>query len=203
QEKVDIDLSAVDRKACFLCSDKAMGNGRERAMVEIVSVDPATFDRSKTVEMAEEIESLDRALGEEGRRYILIGPGRWGTRDRWLGIPVTFSQISRAKIIAEADLPDFVVDSSLGSHFFHNVTSMDIGYLKISRGESSFIDWDWLRSMPMRRATKHCRWTRLETPADVLMDGKTSVAVILKPDASRAVGEPGSIPRTPAGAIDD
>ncbi len=203
QQKVDIDLTTVDRKACFLCSDKAMGNGRETELIDIVWVDPKTFDRSKTVEMAAEIEQLDRAINQEGRRYILIGPGRWGTRDRWLGIPVTFSQISRAKIIAEADLPDFVVDSSLGSHFFHNVTSMDIGYLKIAKGESSFVDWEWLRSMPLRQSTDHCRWTCLEKPVDVRMDGKTSVAVILKPDDRAYVDDPASVARTHGGSIDD
>jgi hypothetical protein len=203
QGKVDVDLSAVDKASCFLCSDKSMGNGREAGLTDIVWVDPDAFDRSRTVEMAAEIEALDRAIKEEGRRYILIGPGRWGTRDRWLGIPVTFAQIARAKIIVEADLPDFVVDSSLGSHFFHNVTSMDIGYLKIAKGESSFIDWEWLRSMPLQRSTAHCRWTRLEMPVDVRMDGKTSVAVILKPDARASADAPGPFPGTLAGSIDD
>lgn len=203
QGKIDVDLSLVDRRSCFLSSDKAMGNGRQTDLTDIVWVDPDTFDRSRTVEMAGEIEALDRAIKEAGRRYILIGPGRWGTRDRWLGIPVTFSQISRAKVIVEADLPDFVVDSSLGSHFFHNVTSMDIGYLKIGKNESSFVDWAWLRSMPQRRATEHCRWTKFDRPLDVRMDGKTSVAVILKPDEGRAADASEPVIGEPAGSIDD
>lgn len=181
QDKVNIDLSAVDRSDCFICSDKTMGNGRDTGLFDIVWVDPDSFDRAKTLEMAAEIEEIDAQLKKLGRRYILLGPGRWGTRDRWLGIPVSFAQISRAKIIAEVDLPDFIIDSSLGSHFFHNLTSMSIGYMKISRGEGGYIDWDWLRSMPTQMRTAHCRWTSLETAVDVRMDGRASKAVVLKP----------------------
>ena len=186
QDKVDVDLTEVEQENCFIHSDKTMGNGRDIGLYDIVWVDPATFDRSKTLEMAAEIEEIDAQMKKLDKRYILIGPGRWGTRDRWLGIPVSFSQISRAKIIAEVDLPDFVVDSSLGSHFFHNLTSLSIGYMKISRGEGGFIDWDWLRSMPTRYRTSHCVWTSLERPVEVKMDGRASVAVILKPGLSDA-----------------
>jgi len=108
----------------------------DRNVRDIVWVDPKTFDRSQTQEMASEIEILNNACKQQGQRYILIGPGRWGTRDRWLGVPVTFSQIAKAALIAEVDLPDFVVDSSLGSHFFHNLTSLNIGYMKIGRDET-------------------------------------------------------------------
>jgi len=181
QDKVNVDLLSVDRRNCFICSDRTMGNGRDTGLLDIVWVDPESFDRSKTLEMAAEIEEIDNQVKKQGRRYILIGPGRWGTRDRWLGIPVSFAQISRAKVIAEVDLPGFVVDSSLGSHFFHNLTSMSIGYMKISQGEGGYIDWNWLRSMPFRLQTPHCRWTSLESPVDVRMDGRTSKAVVLKP----------------------
>ena len=181
QEKVDINLAEVDRKECFIYSKKTMGNGRELGISDIVWVDPESFDRSKTLEMAAEIEEMDTQLKKLGRRYILVGPGRWGSRDRWLGIPVSFSQISRAKIIVEADLPDFVIDSSLGSHFFHNLTSMSIGYIKISRDEGDFIDWNWLKSMPTAQSSAHCRWTSLEVPIEVAMDGRSSKAFILKP----------------------
>ena len=181
QDKVNVDLLSVDKKNCFICSDKTMGNGRDTGLLDIVWVDPDSFDRSKTLEMAAEIEEIDIQLKKQGRRYILIGPGRWGTRDRWLGIPVSFAQISRAKLIAEVDLPGFVVDSSLGSHFFHNLTSMSIGYMKISQGEGGYIDWSWLRSMPAKMRTAHCLWTSLDSPVDVRMDGRTSKAVVLKP----------------------
>jgi hypothetical protein len=140
--------------------------------------------------MAGEVEELNALLRQEGRRYILIGPGRWGTRDRWLGIPVTFAQISRSRVIVEADLEDFVVESSLGSHFFHNVTSMNIGYLKVAKTDEGFIDWKWLKSMPCAKSTPHCRWTRLDVPVDVLMDGRTSRAALLKPSEEKQKAEP-------------
>lgn len=180
QDRIDIDLNSDAGEDAFIRSGKTMGNGRETSLSDIVWVDPSSFDRSRTVEMAAEIEAIDARMKKEGRRYILIGPGRWGTRDRWLGIPVTFAQISYAKLIVEVDLPGFVVDSSLGSHFFHNLTSMNIGYLKITRDEGDFIDWDWLRSLPLEMSTAHCRWTRMMGPVEVLMDGRSSKAVVRK-----------------------
>lgn len=182
EEKIDIDISPAGHDDCFIYSEKTMGNGRDLTLKDIVWIDPETFDRSKTLEMAAEIEELDKELKKLGRRYVLIGPGRWGTRDRWLGIPVSFAQISRAKIIAEVDLPDFVVESSLGSHFFHNLTSLNIGYIKIPQNsESGFIDWDWLKAATVKKRTAHCKWSSLEKPLDVRMDGRTSRATILKP----------------------
>ena len=137
--------------------------------------------------MAEEIESLDREIAKEGRRYVLIGPGRWGTRDPWLGVPVVFSQIAHARIIVEADLAGFRVESSLGSHFFHNVTSMNIGYLTVpARGGPSRVDWDWLSSMEPKRRTSHCVWTSLPGPLEILMDGRTSRAIVRKAVAGPA-----------------
>jgi hypothetical protein len=185
QDRVDVDLGSLDKKSCFIYSDKAMGNGRFDDIRDILWVDPVCFDRGRTVEMAGEIDELNTLLREEGKRYILIGPGRWGTRDRWLGIPVTFAQISRSRVIIEADLDDFVVDSSLGSHFFHNVTSMNIGYLKVGKTDSGFVDWDWLRSIPCLRRSAHCCWTRLDAPIEVLMDGRTSKAALLKPSGQK------------------
>ena len=190
QDRVDVDLESLDRQSCFIYSDKAMGNGRFDDIRDILWVDPESFDRSRTVEMAGEIEELNTLLRAEGRRYVLIGPGRWGTRDRWLGIPVTFAQISRSRVIVEADLEDFVVESSLGSHFFHNVTSMNIGYLKVAKTDEGFVDWGWLRSMPCARRTAHCRWTRLDSPVEVLMDGRTSKAALLKRGGEKQAAEP-------------
>jgi len=185
QDRIDVDMESLDRQACFIYSKKAMGNGRFEDIRDILWVDPERFDRTKTVEMAGEIEELNNLLRSEGRHYILIGPGRWGTRDRWLGIPVTFTQISCSRVIVEADLEDFVVESSLGSHFFHNVTSMNIGYLKVAETDEGFVDWDWLKSMPCARRTAHCCWTRLDASVDVLMDGRSSKAALLKPGVQK------------------
>jgi hypothetical protein len=109
----------------------AWATAATRACPDVVWVDPRRFERSATVAIAAEIEELDKEMRALGRRYVLVGPGRWGTRDRWLGVPVAFTQISMARVIVEADLPEFKVESSLGSHFFHNVTSMNIGYFTV------------------------------------------------------------------------
>lgn len=95
-----------------------MGNGRDDSVMDLVYVKPRSFDRSKTETIAAEVETMNDRLRKDERKYILIGPGRWGTRDRWLGIPVNFSQISNSRVIVETALEDFQVDSSLGSHFF-------------------------------------------------------------------------------------
>jgi hypothetical protein len=182
EDKVKVELGGIDSRDCLIVSVKSMGNGRDVTIRDVVWIDPERFDRSKTLEMAAEIEEMDREARKLGRKYLLAGPGRWGTRDRWLGIPVSFPQISRARVIVEADLPDFIVESSQGSHFFHNVTSMNIGYLTVSAGNrESFVDWAWLASQEAMKRTEHCVWTSLPSPLDIRMDGRTGKSLILKP----------------------
>jgi DNA-binding NarL/FixJ family response regulator len=181
-DRVEIDLTSFQREQCFMLSSRCMGNGRDFGLRAIVWVDPRKFERSATLEIAAEIEELDSIAREENFNYLLIGPGRWGTRDRWLGVPVSFSQISRAKAIAEVDLPEFVVESSQGSHFFHNLTTMRIKYMKVSHDAAEdFIDWSWLYRMPARVQTRHCALTVFESPMDLRFDGRNGVGAILKP----------------------
>jgi hypothetical protein len=116
----------------LLVSRKSMGNGLVEGITDIIYVEPERFDNLKTNEMAAEIDAINRKMLAQGRKYVLIGPGRWGTKDRFLGIPVEWPQISNAKIIVEVSLPNFHIDASQGSHFFHNVTSMNIGYLAVN-----------------------------------------------------------------------
>jgi DNA-binding NarL/FixJ family response regulator len=178
--KASVDIEGIDRAECFIYSDRSMGNGRDATVSDIVWVDPRRFERSETMAIAAEIEELDKEMRALGRRYVLVGPGRWGTRDRWLGVPVAFTQISMARVIVEADLPEFKVESSLGSHFFHNVTSMNIGYFTVPWNGGGSVDWDWLYSVPPARETAHCRRTGLPEALEILMDGRKSVAAIRK-----------------------
>ena len=127
------------------------------------------------------MEALNARLRREGRPYLLIGPGRWGSRDSWLGIPVTWPAISNARIIVETELPDFKVDPSLGSHFFHNVTSMNIGYFDVPWGsDRDFIDWDWLKSQPVLERTEHFVHARVERPLTARMDGRRGISAVFK-----------------------
>ena len=181
-DKIVIDLGALVKGECLVASDRCMGNGRIHGVRDLVFIDPESWDRSDTETIAKEIASLNESIKAEGRYYALIGPGRWGTRDRWLGVPVSFAQISNAKAIVEADLPDFSVDSSLGSHFFHNVTAMNIGYFSAAYGStSSFVDWDALASLPVHAKTAHCVHARTGDDIDISMDGRLGHGVIRIP----------------------
>jgi hypothetical protein len=185
-EEYNLDLSEVNRKQLVLYSERAMGNGRIDGLRDLIFVDPETFDKARTVEMTRELEELNNRLKEEDRHYILIGPGRWGSRDPWLGIPVNWNHISNVKIIVEAELPEFRVDPSLGSHFFHNVTSMNIGYFDIPcNSGGNFIDWEWLRSHSPAHRTEHLLHLRFKDPLVAKMDGRKRIAVIFKPSAQQ------------------
>lgn len=191
----EYEIKELNKDNLLLYTEKGMGNGLINDIQDVIYVDPGKFDRTKTVEMAAELESLNEVMKNNNRKYILIGPGRWGTRDRWLGIPVVWAQISNARIIVETGLKDFTVDASLGSHFFHNITSMNIGYFTIpfspdlrevpsNRDDevipSSFIDFHWLRNQKPENITKHFIHLCFTHPLKVLMDGKKSISVIYK-----------------------
>jgi hypothetical protein len=131
--------------------------------------------------MAEEVASINELLARENRKYILIGPGRWGSRDRFLGIPVAWPQISAARVIVEVSLPDFHPDASLGSHFFHNVTSMNVGYFSVDQDSGSdLIHWNRIREGRLIGKGTFYRHVRFEDPLSVRMDGKKGMAVISK-----------------------
>jgi len=129
-------------------------------------------------EMATEIEYFNKRLKKTGREYVLIGPGRWGSRDKFIGIPVKWSQISGARIIVETDLADFPLDASMGSHFFHNVTSMNVGYLSVHSGGESLIHYDLLEKQVVIEEGKFFRHIRFEHDLDIVMDGKKRQSLI-------------------------
>jgi hypothetical protein len=156
-----------------------MGNGVIDDITDIIFIDPEKFDNKLTVRMADEIAALNEKMVKEKRKYILIGPGRWGTRDRFLGIPVAWPQISGAKVIVEVSLPDFHPDASLGSHFFHNVTSMNVGYFSINQdSDQDKICWENIGSQQVVTNGEFFSHIRFENPLLVRMDGKKGMAVI-------------------------
>lgn len=175
----EIDLSKVDRDKVILFSDKGMGNGLIDDLCDVIYVDKALFDKSKTPEMAKEIEQLNAMMVKENRQYVLIGPGRWGTRDPWIGIPVNWPQISNAKVIVETSLEGYPLDASSGSHFFHNVTSMNVGYFSVQPEFSkSYIRYEILDNLPLLNQTSFFRHVRFDKPIVVKMDGKKRISVI-------------------------
>ncbi len=131
--------------------------------------------------MAEQIEYLNDLMIEEERKYVLIGPGRWGSRDRFVGIPVNWSQISNAKVIVEVSLDNYPLDSSLGSHFFHNVTSMNIGYFSVKHSSpTDFVSWELLKKQKVINETSFFKHVRFKKPLSILMDGKQKTSAIVK-----------------------
>jgi hypothetical protein len=174
-----IDMNKINPPEILLYADKEMGNGIIEDIHDVIFVDPDTFDKQKTFEMAEEINHINHSFLKEGKKYILIGPGRWGTRDRWIGIPVTWPQISAAKIIVETSLEGFPLDASSGSHFFHNVTSMNVGYFCIQPEMSgSYVRYDALRQQKNLRKTQYFSIAHFEQPLTIRMDGKQRIAVV-------------------------
>jgi CheY-like chemotaxis protein len=178
-EDYNINMDEIEEDKILLYSDKSMGNGKIDNISDVIYVDKDIFDKSRTEQMAEEIDQLNKMMIAENKKYLLIGPGRWGTRDKWIGIPVNWPQISNAKIIVETSLEDFPLDSSSGSHFFHNVTSMNVGYFSVQPEMSkSFITWEMLKKQKLINQTEFFRHVELDKPLIIKMDGKKRIAVI-------------------------
>jgi len=174
-----INEKEVDRKSLLLYTKNGMGNGLIDNLIDVIYVDKDSFDKSKTQEIAEEIEIINKKMIEENRKYILIGPGRWGTRDPWIGIPVNWTQISNAKIIVETSLDDFPLDASAGSHFFHNVISMNVGYFSVQHHtKECMINWDILDKQKLIYKTKYLKYIRFDKNLTVKMDGKKRISLI-------------------------
>lgn len=176
----NVDMDKIDKKSILLYTEKGMGNGVIKEIQDVIYINRENFDKAKTVEMTYEIDMLNKKMCEQNRRYILMGPGRWGTRDRWIGIPVKWPQISNAKIIVETDFEDYPLDASSGSHFFHNVTSMNVGYFTVQQKTSdSYVKWKKLDKQELIEETKFFRHVRFKEPLKVMMDGKKSISLIL------------------------
>ena len=174
-----IDLEEEDKDSIFLYSEKGMGNGIVDDVTDVIYVDLNKFDKTKTQEMALEIESLNQYMIEQKRKYVLIGPGRWGTRDRWIGIPVKWHMISNARVIVETAMDDFPLEASSGSHFFHNVTSMSVGYFTVQPELStSYINYKTLDDQLLIYQGEYFKHIRFKTPMKIKMDGRKRIYLI-------------------------
>ena len=175
-----INLNNLDKSKMVLFTKSSVGNGKIKEIRDIIFIKNEKFSKLKTIEMAEEIDQLNSIMDKSGKQYVLIGPGRWGSRDRFVGIPVNWSQISSAKVIVEVSLDNYPLDTSLGSHFFHNVTSMNIGYFSVQHSSNTdFISWDLLNKQKVIHETEFFKHVRFKNPFTILMDGKQKTSCIL------------------------
>ena len=183
QREMEILHIEEENDADLICrSSSVLGHGIIGDIYDIVYVDHQTFDRAKTVEIAAEVGLFNAVLTKQERPYLLIGLGRWGSADPWLGIPVKWDQISGAKTIIETNFKDMMVTPSQGSHFFQNLTSFMIGYFTINPlKKEGFIDWGWLEAQKQVDTKKYTRHIRLERPLTVKMNGHNNSGIVLKP----------------------
>ncbi len=182
RETEELNVDDVEPEKLICKSGYVMGNGIIKDIYDIVAVDIKRFERGKSHDVATEIGQFNQKLIAERRPYLLIGVGRWGSLDPWLGIPVKWEQIVGARAIVEGGLRDIDVTPSQGSHFFHNITSFMIGYFTVtSNPADGFIDWNWLTSQKSLEEKIFTRHLRFENPIIVKMNGKQNKGIILKP----------------------
>ncbi len=180
----DLAVGDVQPEQLICLSGKVLGNGRIENLHDVVVVDSQRFERSRSQEVAKAVAQLNRRLNEENRPYLLIGVGRWGSTEPWLGIPVEWDEISGARVIVEAGFRDFRVTPSQGSHFFQNLTAFQIGYFTVNpdAGEGS-VDWQWLTEQPAVEEQGCVRHLQFAEPIRIVMNSRTSQGVIFKPQA--------------------
>lgn len=180
KQKLDENLLDIDESELLLRSTNSLGHGIIE-LKDVVYVKTRDYSPASNPLIAEEIAKINELLVKSDTGYVLIGPGRWGSSDRWLGIPVKWSQISGARVIVEAGLTNYRIDPSQGTHFFQNLTSFGVGYFTVnSYMNDGVYDVDYLDSLPSVYETEHIRHIRFSSPLTVKMDGKKSVGVVLK-----------------------
>lgn len=180
KETVDIldeDLNSSDN---LISSEKVLGNGVSNDIHDIVLVKKDKFEIANTKEIAQEIDKINRKLLLDSRGGMFVGFGRWGSTDSWLGIPVNWGQIASAKAIIEISLPDFNVELSQGSHFFHNLISFKVPYFSLKYDEENKVDWDWLEKQIVIEDLKYVKHIKLERPLKILVDGRKGRGIIKK-----------------------
>lgn len=183
REGEDLQFEVIDRERVLCESAQVLGHGRIDDLRDIIAVDFHRFERARSKEVAESVGHFNARLSSDGTSYVLIGVGRWGSNESWLGIPVAWDQISGARVIVESGFRDFRVTPSQGSHFFQNLTAFQIGYFTVNpdAGEGA-IDWDWLNAQPAVEEHGCVRHLHFDAPLSVVMNGKTSRGLIFKPE---------------------
>jgi hypothetical protein len=186
EEEVELPNDELGRDDLLLASDRVMGNGSIETIHDVVYVRPESFEARFTPKIAAELGGFNRSLLDDGRPYLLVGFGRWGSSDPWLGIPVEWGQIAGARVIVESTLPGMDVEPSQGAHFFHNLISFEVFYLcvrhqDIGSGASRSIRWDWLDRQPAVSETDLVRHIRIAKPLRIKVDGRCGQGAVWHP----------------------
>ncbi len=180
EESIELDEKELFGENVLLASDRVMGNGVIENIYDVVYVKLNTFDKKDTLKIADEIDSVNRNLVADKKPYVLIGFGRWGSSDPWLGIPVEWGQIAAVKVIVESTLFGINVELSQGSHFFHNLTSFKVSYFSLTFDGEFRIDWRWLDEQTVVREMNFVKHIKLNKPLKIKVDGRKSRGVIKK-----------------------
>ncbi|MBP9481315.1 MAG: phosphoenolpyruvate synthase, partial [Parabacteroides sp.] len=182
KEVINENLKEIQNEDTILSSTSVLGHGIDKEVHDIVYVKTGSFNSSNNQLIAYEIEKINRQFTAEKKTYVLVGPGRWGSSDTWLGIPVKWPHICNAKVIVESGLENYRIDPSQGTHFFQNLTSFGVGYFTINPfKQDGWFDEEFLNNQPAVEETKFLRHVHFESPIVVKMDGKNSLGVVLKP----------------------
>jgi len=182
REEVRVLREDLDEERLLLYSEESLGNGNISDVRDIILVRDESFLREKTPEVALEVRNMNRKLAELERPYLLVGPGRWGTRDRWLGIPVAWTDITWARVVVETDMEGIQVKPSQGSHFFHNMTSNEVGYFSAhAKVPTTHLNLSALGTVTPVEETGFLSHFRLEKPLEIALDGHRGRGAILLP----------------------
>jgi len=179
-DEITISEDMFTSKDALLASNRVLGNGTIDWIDQVIFVKPQVFNAKNTPQIAKEIEMLNQQYIERNQHYLLIGFGRWGSSDPWLGTPVSWGQISQAKTIIESTLPDMDKEFSQGSHFFHNISSFGVSYFSIRHSDDQSLDWEWLDQQTCINETEFVKQVRLANPLTIMVDGRSGRGVISK-----------------------
>ena len=179
---LDEDLTEIPDEKTLIRSHNAIGQGVSNEVYDVVYVKTGDYSAYNNPAIADEIDRINRRFLEEGRNYVLVGPGRWGSSDPWLGVPVKWPNISAARVIVESGLTNYRVDPSQGTHFFQNLTSFGVGYFTVNDflGDGVY-NQAFLNSQPAVEETAHVRHVRFSSPVVIKVDGMKKEGVVMLP----------------------
>jgi CheY-like chemotaxis protein len=180
KEMINENLEIIDKESTILYSKSSLGHGIVNNVQDVLYVKTKNFNSSNNPSIARELERINRTYSGSEQGYVLVGPGRWGSSDPWLGIPVKWPQISNARVIAECSLENYRIEPSQGTHFFQNLTSNGVGYFTIRHNGDDFFDETYLNAQPAIEETEFLRLVRFECPVVIKMDGKKNIGVVCK-----------------------